>query len=99
MVPSLALVEAVGKRGGGRLVHQAQHFEAGDAARILGGLALRVVEVRGHGDDGLVTGAPKKRSALRLSWRRMYAEISGGVSCSRRLQASARRPAAGPRPA
>ena len=27
-----------------------------------------------------VTGAPKKRSALRLSWRRMSAEISGGVN-------------------
>ena len=27
----------------------------------------------------LVTAAPKKRSALRLSWRRMSAEISGGV--------------------
>ena len=26
-----------------------------------------------------VTGAPKNRSALRLSWRRMKAEISGGV--------------------
>ena len=34
-----------------------------------------------------VTGAPKYRSALRLSWRRMCAEISGGVN-SRVAQAN-----------
>ena len=48
-----ALVETVGQRRGGRLIHQAQDFEAGDAAGVLGGLALGVVEIRGHGDDGL----------------------------------------------
>ena len=48
-----ALVEAVGQRGRGRLVDDSQHLEAGDRAGFLGRGALGVVEVRGHGDDGL----------------------------------------------
>ena len=49
----LLLVEAVGERRGGRLVDDAHHLEAGDLAGVLGRLPLRVVEVRGHGDDRL----------------------------------------------
>ncbi len=50
----LALVEPVGQRRGGRFIHQAQNFETRDASGVLGGLALGVVEVSRHRDDGLV---------------------------------------------
>ncbi len=49
----LLLVEAIGERGRGRLVDDAQHFEPGDLAGVLGGLALGVVEISGNGDDRL----------------------------------------------
>src|ERR687891_356651 len=45
------LVEPVRERGRGRLVDDAQDVESGDLAGVRGRLALRVVEVRGNGDD------------------------------------------------
>ena len=48
------LVETVGERRGGRLVDDAQHVQTGDAAGVLGGITLGVVEVGRDGDDRLV---------------------------------------------
>jgi hypothetical protein len=47
------LPEPVGERRCGRLVDDALHLQAGDAAGILGGLALGIVEVRRHRDHGV----------------------------------------------
>ena len=49
----LLAVEPVGQRGRGRLIDDAHHFEARDLAGVLGGLALRVIEVSRDGDHRL----------------------------------------------
>ena len=46
-------VEPVRQRGRGRLVHETQHLEPREPPRVLGCLALAVVEVGGDGDDRL----------------------------------------------
>ena len=50
------LVQTVGQSSGCRFVDDAQHFKAGNLACVFGRLALRVVEIGGHGDDGLGDG-------------------------------------------
>ena len=44
-------VEAIGERRGGGLVDESHHFEARDLARVLGRLALAVIEISRDGDD------------------------------------------------
>ena len=54
MMLAVAAIETVGERCRSRLVHDAQHFEPGEPAGIAGRCSLRVVEIRGHGDDGAI---------------------------------------------
>ncbi len=60
------LVEAIGQRGGGRLVDDALDVQPGDLAGVLRGLALVVVEVRGHGDHRAVDGLAQIRFGVGL---------------------------------
>ncbi len=48
---ALGLVEPVSEARRGRLVDETEHFEPRDLAGLLGRLTLRIVEVRGDGDD------------------------------------------------
>merc|ERR1719506_2585697 len=48
------LVETVRDRRGSRLVDDPENLKAGDRSGILGRLALRIIEVRRHSDDGML---------------------------------------------
>ncbi len=75
----LALVETVGQRRRGRLIHQAQDFETRDASGVLGGLPLGIVEIRGNGDDGLRDG---------LAQRGLGVDSSACAECAPKLPAA-----------
>ena len=93
----LLLVEPVGERCGGRLVDDALDLEAGNLARVLGGLPLRVVEVGRDGDDGLADGRPQVgfRGALELhqdARRDLGRRIALAANLDVRRRRSGRRP-------
>ena len=48
------VIQAIGNGSRRRFVDQAQHLQTGQLGRILGRLALGVVEIRRHGDHGTV---------------------------------------------
>lgn len=50
LLAAFLLIEAVGERRRGGFVYYTKHVEAGDFARVFGGLTLRIVEVCGAGD-------------------------------------------------
>ena len=89
----LALVEAVGECGRGRLVDDAEDVEAGDLAGVLGGLALGVVEVGGNGDDGVGHGLAEVLLGVALELGRGCAPRSPAACTScRRCRRSSRCP-------
>src|SRR5579883_2538725 len=59
--PLRAAIEAVGERRRGGLVDEPQDLEPREPTGVAGRLALAVVEVRGHGDDGLLHRAAERR--------------------------------------
>ena len=73
------LVEAVSQSRRRRLVDDAQDFQAGNFARLLGGLALASLKYAGTVITALVTFSPRKSSAADFSFCRIIAEISGGL--------------------
>ena len=59
--PALLLMQSVSERGSRGLVDQAQNFQSRYFSGILGGLTLRIVEIRRNGDDCAVHGFAKTR--------------------------------------
>jgi hypothetical protein len=55
------LVKTVSNSSCGRLIDDAQNLQSRNRACVLGGLTLAVIEVRGHGDDGLLHSAVQVR--------------------------------------
>lgn len=47
------LVEAVGDSGGSRFINDTEDVQTTDGTSVLGGLALRIIEVSRDGDDGV----------------------------------------------
>jgi hypothetical protein len=70
--------EAIGQRRRGRLVDDAQDFQAGDLAGVLGRLALGVVEIGRDGDDRLVDLLAEVGLGASFIFCRMKAEICWG---------------------
>ena len=56
----LFFVQAIGKGSGRGFVDDPQDIEAGNPARILGGLALAVVKIGRNRDDGIRDGFPQE---------------------------------------
>src|SRR5580693_1561958 len=57
---ALLFVQAVSKSGCRRLIDEAEDFKTSNFTGVLGGLALGIVEIRGHGNDGAVDGLAEK---------------------------------------
>ena len=79
----LLLVEAVSERSGSWFVHQAQHIETSDAARIFRRLPLCVVKVGGNGNHRLFDRTAEEALGIALE---LAQDVGGNfrrsVSCA-----------------
>ena len=51
--PAFLFLKPIGERRGGGFINDAQNLQSRNFARVLGGLALRIVEIGRHGDNRL----------------------------------------------
>src|SRR5262249_20588195 len=68
----LLLVQAVGQGSSGRLINDAQDFQARDFSRVLGRVALRIVEVGRNGNDSLGDFLAQFRFRVALQFRQNH---------------------------
>mmetsp|Transcript_48046 Transcript_48046/g.103008 ORF Transcript_48046/g.103008 Transcript_48046/m.103008 type:complete len:187 (-) Transcript_48046:198-758(-) len=78
-LPVLLGVKAIGDGGGSGLVHDAVHPEPCDFASILGSLPLGVVEIGGHGDNGILDSTAQERFSCELHLRQDHGRDLLGV--------------------
>ena len=81
------LVQAVSQRRRGRLVDQAQHFEAGNPRGIARGGARGIVEIGRHGDDGALDRLLERRLGARAQ---CFQDLGGDLDRRARFAADAK---------
>ncbi|MBT9163727.1 MAG: hypothetical protein DDT24_00647 [Chloroflexi bacterium] len=75
----LLLIQTIGHRGCGGLVDYAKHIESGDNSRILGRLALAVVEISRHGDHRVGHFLPKVSLGVGLEFLQYHRRDFSGT--------------------
>ena len=76
-----AIVQAISQSRGGRLIDDAAHFQPGNSAGILGGLALGVIKIGRHRNDGFGHGFAKVGFGIRLELlQNLRADLLRGIA-------------------
>ena len=84
--PLCCVIQTVGNGCRRGFVDQAQQIDAGQLGRILGGLTLGIVKVRGHGDDGAIELVIKRVFGAETQGRQDFgADFHGRLGAVRSL--------------